>query len=314
MIKLGDKVRFVNENMEGIVTSLKGKNQIGVTVDSDFEIPVLISEVVKIKYEEKAGNNPELPVSKPFRAANNAPLGVFLAFERLGDTELKAHLHNNLSEEAFVLVYRKVQGVFQIEKSIKLERDETVLLHACNLNDFEKWAPYQFVILPFESTTIQPSGSIQTPLSFQSKTFHQYWKHCFFLEKQAYVFRLDEPLEKLNLQALKNKDFTEKVAVLEVDLKSKPASIIDLHYDYLKANGYGVSDDITGLQMKVFTETLDAAFVHHVKEMIYIHGVGNSYLKNKIRTYLSKHPEMVLEVKDADILQYGGGATLVILK
>jgi hypothetical protein len=51
IIKLGDKVRFLNENMEGIVTSMKGKNQIGVTIESDFEIPVLISEVVKIKFD-----------------------------------------------------------------------------------------------------------------------------------------------------------------------------------------------------------------------------------------------------------------------
>ena len=47
MIKLGDKVRFVNEDMQGVVTSIKG-NTAGVTIEDDFEIPVLINEVVKI--------------------------------------------------------------------------------------------------------------------------------------------------------------------------------------------------------------------------------------------------------------------------
>ena len=47
MIKLGDKVRFINEDMQGVVTSIKG-NTAGVTIEDDFEIPVLINEVVKI--------------------------------------------------------------------------------------------------------------------------------------------------------------------------------------------------------------------------------------------------------------------------
>jgi len=52
MLKLGDKVKFVNENMEGIVTSFKGKNMVGVTIEDDFEIPVLASEILKIDFDE----------------------------------------------------------------------------------------------------------------------------------------------------------------------------------------------------------------------------------------------------------------------
>ena len=47
-LKLGDKVRFVNENMQGIVTSINGKI-VGVTIEDDFEIPVAANDVVKIE-------------------------------------------------------------------------------------------------------------------------------------------------------------------------------------------------------------------------------------------------------------------------
>ena len=36
MLKLGDRVKFVNENMEGIVTSFKGKNMVGVTIEDEI--------------------------------------------------------------------------------------------------------------------------------------------------------------------------------------------------------------------------------------------------------------------------------------
>ncbi|OYU94189.1 MAG: hypothetical protein CFE21_17315 [Bacteroidetes bacterium B1(2017)] len=314
MIQLGDKVRFLNENMEGIVTSLLGKNQIGVTVDSDFEIPVLISEVVKIKFEDKAGNNPKAEPAKPFRVATNQPLGIFLAFERVGETDLTIHVHNNLSEHATILVYTKEQAVFHLEKSMYLERDETKQLGKTTLSSFDKWLPYQFIILPYESVTVKTANSVTTSLQFNAKTFYNFWKHCAFLNKQAYVFRLDEEVEKVDFAKLKTKDFAEKIEEKGIDFKAKPASIIDLHYDALKQNGYGTAEDITAFQMDVFAKTLEAAFVHHMPEIIFIHGVGNAYLKNKIRTYLSKHPEMVLNFTDADILQFGSGATLVRLK
>ncbi|MCX6188376.1 MAG: hypothetical protein NTW54_01990 [Bacteroidetes bacterium] len=49
---IGDKVRFVNENMEGIISSIMDNNTVGVTVDNDFEIPVLMNEVIKIDFNE----------------------------------------------------------------------------------------------------------------------------------------------------------------------------------------------------------------------------------------------------------------------
>ncbi len=313
-IKLGDKVRFLNENMEGIVTSFKPNNQIGVTIESDFEIPVLISEVVKIKFEEKAGNNSEPSVVKSFKLNNSNPLGVFLAFERIGDSQLDMHIHNNLSDELIVLIYHKIQGVYHLNKHLQMSREDTLKIGQVSLTEFELWPNFYFVILPLEQISVNAAKSISSELSFQAKTFQNYWKHCFFLSKQAYVFNMDAPIEKLNLTALKQKDFSEKNQQIHVNLKAKPEHIIDLHYEALQENGYGSASDITAHQMDVFRQTLEAAFVHRLPEMVYIHGVGNAYLKNKIRTYLSKHPEIVFSFEDADNLKFGSGATLVLIK
>ncbi|MBC7384281.1 MAG: Smr/MutS family protein [Bacteroidia bacterium] len=314
MLKLGDKVRFVNEKMEGIVTSIKDKNQVGVTVDNDFEIPVLINEVVKIKFDEKPSGLSEPTEEKPIRIRNNNPLGVFLAFERYAESNLQLYVHNNFADDLMLVIYQKEQGVFKLTHKLILERDETKPLLRFDLNNFDKWAPLYMQMLSVEQTTIKPVEPISYMLNFHPKAFHLSWKHCFFLNKQAYMFRVDEKLEKLDLEKLKSIDFAGKFLVQPIDFKARPANIIDLHYESLVNNGYGASNDITGMQMEVFAKTLESAYVHKMKSIVFIHGVGNMYLKNKIRTSLSKQTDTVEAFEDADILKYGGGATLVILK
>ena len=47
-LKLGDFVRFVDENIEGYITRIIDKDTIGVTDLNDFEIPVLASKVTLV--------------------------------------------------------------------------------------------------------------------------------------------------------------------------------------------------------------------------------------------------------------------------
>jgi polyribonucleotide nucleotidyltransferase len=109
------------------------------------------------------------------------------------------------------------------------------------------------------------------------------------------------------------------MGLITSDNKNDFAIITDIagiedHFGDMDFKLAGTRLGITAFQMDVFTQTLEAAFVHQMKEIVYIHGVGNAYLKNKIRTWLGKHPEMVREFEEADLLQFGNGATLVRLK
>ncbi|GAB1448563.1 DUF2027 domain-containing protein [Bacteroidota bacterium] len=314
MIKLGDKVRFVNENMEGFVTSLKGKGLIGVTVDSDFEIPVLESQVVKIGFDEKAGNNqPEVQVAEKPRKLSTQPLGVFMAFERINDQDIQAWIHNNFTEKILLAIYRKEQGVFKFIKQIQLDKEETELFGKYRMDDFQNWSTLYFQLIAIEFTTVKPVQPISREFSFNAKTFHASLKHCFFLSKQAYTFRIDESLALPQLEQLKQKDFSEPKQEPKMDLKARPEELIDLHYPALLAKGFQPAKDIVGLQMEVFTQCMEAAHVHHMKRIVFIHGIGNHYLRNKIQTWLGKHNELAKSFRDADPIQFGGGATEVFL-
>lgn len=47
-LKVGDKVKFLNEKGGGVVTHLLGSNMVKVEIESGFEIPVLMADLLKI--------------------------------------------------------------------------------------------------------------------------------------------------------------------------------------------------------------------------------------------------------------------------
>ncbi len=314
MIKLGDKVRFVNENLEGFVTSIQGKGLLGVTVDSDFEIPVQSSQVVKIDFQEKAGNNEPVKTNPQLRPVSSNPIGIFIAFERVNDQLVQAYFHNNFSEQVILVVHEKIDGVYHFVQDLKLDRDESKLFKKLDMEQFSNWPELTISILPIELHTIKLSMPVVKELKFHAKTFHQTLKFSFFLQKQAYQWRIDEKEIPLDLKALKAHDFSSKATTLATNLKDRPTELIDLHYDHLLQKGFAPSNDIVGLQMEVFTTSVEAAYVNKMQKIVFIHGIGNLYLKNKIHTWLSKHKEMVQAFQLADTIQYGAGATEVILK
>jgi hypothetical protein len=50
-----------------------------------------------------------------------------------------------------------------------------------------------------------------------------------------------------------------------------------------------------------------------MQKIVFIHGIGNHFLKNKIKNYLGRQKDLVRKYGDADMVKYGGGATEVFL-
>ena len=54
-LKVGDKVRYLNEKGEGIVTRILGNNMVHVAIEEGFELPVMVSDLIKIDPQSMAG-------------------------------------------------------------------------------------------------------------------------------------------------------------------------------------------------------------------------------------------------------------------
>ncbi len=54
--KVGDRVKFLNENGGGIVSKILASNMVNVAIEDGFEIPTLTSDLIKTGLPESAGN------------------------------------------------------------------------------------------------------------------------------------------------------------------------------------------------------------------------------------------------------------------
>jgi hypothetical protein len=69
-LKIGDRVRFLNNVGGGIVTAYRGRDQVIVEDENGFDVPVLIAECVVIGEGDKRKENKETDsYSQPFKSA-----------------------------------------------------------------------------------------------------------------------------------------------------------------------------------------------------------------------------------------------------
>ena len=314
-VSLGDKVRFVNENMQGVVTRLEG-NTAGVTIEDDFEIPVLVSEIVIIDDVFIKPQEVKSATQKPHFVKIND--GIHIAFDKQTDTEYDFYLHNSESDWIHLAVYTYRDKKYHLEWKGEAELEQTIKLARLNIENFQKWSHlfFQISFLP-----LAHDGIIKQPLYKQfkisQKEFFAAFKTCYFLNKQAICFRINDPLSPADINKLKEHDFSSSSTANPPNIitKDSVANEIDLHAEKIIQGIEGLSaSDILLIQMQTAEKALEQSFVHKKQKIVFIHGVGNRFLKNKIRNMLSANKSCVKDFKDADPLKYGGGATEVWLK
>lgn len=314
MIKLGDKVRFINENMQGTVTSIKG-NTAGVTIEDDFEIPVLLSDIVKIN---DILNRPKTEDEKPITVKPKfvkVHSGFHVAFDGINENTVELKFHNSETDWAMLAVYHNNV----LSQKFFVELESTQILGRYKLDEFNTWPEFTFVITPL-ADEFKPYPNTTRTIKFRAKEFHASFKQCYFLGKQAYTFRLDSDVKAAHLNQLVNHDFSAKSPNSTsnkslINLSDKPQNPVDLHIEQLVENPALLSaQEMIDEQMKAVAKTIEMGHVHKLKTLTIIHGVGNNFLKNKIKNYLNTQKEVVAKYADADMLKYGGGATEVWFK
>jgi hypothetical protein len=199
-----------------------------------------------------------------------------------------------------------------------IELETYISLGKFDLEKFNSWPEMAFQIMFINETGTTFKPQLVKTVKLHAKEFHASFKQCYFLAKQAYTFRLDESINKVDIQKLLNKDFGEtaskQVFITEESLNKKPNPTIDLHIEKLTDQVSQLSaQDMVDLQMKVVIKSLEMAHIHQMQKIVFIHGIGNHFLKNKIKNYLSQQKTIVQKYQDADMVLFGGGATEVLL-
>ena len=312
--KLGDFVRFVDEKMEGFVTRIIDEQMIGVTGADNFEIPVLASKVTTIHGYQPTGavqkNTDDAPqaLNGDFKTK-----GVYLAVisDLKANTVVHFHLVNDTSFQLLTSLTTEKQNHFKGEYSNIILPGSAAKIYSAQLADLQLWPKFIIRILFHTSYNTEPPAPLLINEKFKAKDFSGTKKRVPVTGEQGWLIQLDEPEPLIDPQKLKESFF--KTTEEKIDLE-KPEKEIDLHIEKLRNDYRFINDnEILAIQLTCFNKKLDAAIVHQLSEIVFIHGLGNGILKHEIHKLLSKN-QRIQTFMDARKDKFGYGATKVLLK
>ncbi len=349
-MKIGDKVRFLNEVGGGVVTGFIGKNQVKIQDADGFEIPMLMRECVVIETNEYNIAKPApKPTPKPaavqptpvvekekevtYRPADRPggdALNVFLAYvpvdlKQMVTTPFECYLVNDsnytlsfsyLSAEGRSW-HARFSGIAEPNTKVFLEEFEK-----SSLNDLEHVAIQAIAYKPGKAFALK--SAIQVELRLDTVKFyklHTFRESDYFEEPSLLydIVRNDVPSRQMYINAeelqdaLMQKKREDRPRIQPLPAKEKKNDLVevDLHINELLDNSVGMSaGDILEHQMKVFNEIMQKYKDKKGQKIVFIHGKGDGVLRKKILETL-KYQYKSCQNQDASFREYGFGATMV---
>lgn len=202
--KIGDLVRFVDEPIEGHITSFQPNDIIGVTDDSGFEIPVLASKITLVHGNMRHIDDDDQPIrqtkDEPF-----ATKGIYLAVS--GDQKdalAKFYIINHSSYDLLVSISEingnKRTGLFGEHILPK----DFVQFHTSNFSNVGKWPNMEIQIIRYSREPQQSTRPITKEFKVKPVDLLEHKENDEIVDAKVWRFELDKPDENINMDKLKD--------------------------------------------------------------------------------------------------------------
>lgn len=343
MIKIGDKVKFLNDVGGGIVTGFLGKSMVKVENEDGFEVPYPVSKLINV--DDPALNKGEVPVVKapeetvPQPVQEEKAKGKVLAGKDSPDfyfcfvpDDAKNPLGGDITlylvnDSNFTVLFRYAhfrEGKYDSVLHGEVPPNTREELEVIDQNDLADLPEYSFQLICFRDGEREMKPAVTkkfkvNPVKFyKEKSFHP---NAFF-RQNALVYQISEYILNTEIEKLTEDDLRKVIKAKE---KRKPEVIppkpkepdvveVDLHIHELVDNTAGLSNkEILDIQMEKVEREMRQAIESGAKRIVFIHGVGQGVLKQEVGKLLkSKFPKYSFH--DASFKEYGYGATMVILR
>ncbi|KAF0235975.1 MAG: DNA mismatch repair [Prolixibacteraceae bacterium] len=344
MIKIGDKVKFLNDVGGGVVTRFLNKNMVMVENHDGFEIPYPVLQLLNTSDPElNAGSEKieRVPQQQQVTVINKIEenKGAIIKGKESPDFyfcivptdstnpiggEIELFLVNDSN---FTVLYHYLHFKNGVGKSLKhgtVQPNLKAELESLLQNDLSELPEFGFQLLFFlkeENDWHEPivKRFKINPVKFYKETsFHPNQ----FFRKNAIILQISKNILTTGIDKLTEDDF--KKLVKEKEIKPAPEKPvqkrteeiveIDLHINELLDNSTGLSNSqILEIQKEKIESEMKLAVQTGVKKIVFIHGIGQGVLKqeviNLLKTKFKKY-----YFQDASFKEYGYGATLVILR
>jgi hypothetical protein len=325
-LRIGDKVRFLNERGEGVVTRFKDKHTVFVELPDGFEIPYPAKQLVPVHTELII--NPEVE-NIDINLESNVSDAIYFVIEPDHEMPILANDYTVylFNSSAYSLLYTysiKDDMYFQALKHGEIGPYQKVLLKQVKMNFFKEYNYHKIECLLFKNIHFRSQIPIAEIIFISPQNINQasLIKHEEF-KHPVYAFLLkDEFIVAQNVeQNLSEEDITKLKSIKEFKSSAKRSKSnkeqqkklekeVDLHIEELVDNVVGLSNhEMLSIQLEKFEKELDAAIANGIKRVIFIHGVGNGRLKHEIHRILKD--TRGVSFQDASYKLYGFGATQV---
>lgn len=323
-IRIGNKVRVLNEKAEGVVTRFKDRVTVFVDVDG-FEIPYHIDNLVLV--------DTEIVFSKEEQTEETKNQSVYFVLEP--DHELPM-LHSHYSfylfnSSAFNLLFTysiRDGNDYQAIKQGECGPYQKLLIKQIQKQALRDYGYHKIEVLFFK----KQHYTSQVPCAQVIHVSENILKHSGFVPNPEFKFpvwaqvlkddfterrKIEHKLTDYDMERLKNiKEFKaeEKKSIPHHNPAFFVEKEVDLHAQHLLDSFKGMSNhEILQVQLKHFQKHLEEAISNKYYKIVFIHGVGNGRLKQEITRILKDYKGDV-SFTDGNYKKYGFGATEVTIR
>ncbi len=308
-MQIGDKVKFINELLEGIITRMIDDKMIGVSIEDGFEIPVLKREIMITSPINKVDqfDKKELP-NLPKIQIGESEISIW--FEQSSQLWYRASLLNNSNSDILLSVTLKQGKQFKPLFAGRIEKRTSYLINTLNLAELELWGTYCFRIIFHEQEAEVPRAPWYLEYTFRSKDFINAKE---LNGKPTYLIPLKpDKIEQFTI--LKDSIKIENKPKADTINITRPDEVVDIHIHQLVSDFSGLSaEEAMIIQITHFKNCFEKAIALNYSKITIIHGVGTGSLKQKIWKEISGHPA-VKTFYEAQKEKFGYGATEIVFR
>ncbi|MFO8053946.1 MAG: DUF2027 domain-containing protein [Bacteroidales bacterium] len=346
-LKVGDKVKFLNEKGGGIVSKVKDNQMVYVTIEDGFDIPVLKRDLIRLEShgdsrdmfdEDYSIDKPSADVrqrseqhrdtitAQPQREMEKA---VFLIFQAEAGKpvmagKLDAYLFNNSNFSMYYTFYLQQGGQLTLRSHGFLLAYRNVYIDSISREQLDQWSKgwYQIVYLNEQQNPLVPENegfSLKPKRFYKEENYKNYpgWTGPVFaysLSRPDLLARATDQKPDKEKEGVveKQKDMAKvasRRAIIDRHMVNETKAKVDLHIEQICSDHTQMNAmEILNTQLSYFRQVLESALRNNIQELVLIHGVGAGILRAEIRRELQEYD--FIEVRDAPIAEYGVGATL----
>jgi len=346
MIKVGDKVKFLNDVGGGIVTGFVNKNVANVENEDGFEIPYPISKLINESAPELSkdykgpktetfsseteikAEKPEMETEGKIITGKDLPEFFFCFVPTDSKNPLAGEIEMYLVNDSnFNVLYHfsHFTGTHYISVGHgNVKPNSKIKLESMVQSELNELPDYCFQLIYFANEQKEWQQPILKKFKINPVKFYKEssYHSNFFFENNAMILQISDNILDTELDKLTEEDFKKVVKLKEpkpeakIAANKKTAEVVevDLHIHELIDNPTGLSNkELLEIQLEKAESEMNAAIKTAVKRIVFIHGVGQGVLKQELTKLLQKKfPKHYHQ--DASFKEYGYGATMVILR